>query len=119
MSFLYLPKELLNVILEYDGKIKYKYTKGNYKNGNYINIIHKYDERYKIIHPIISRKLKIIKKCIINDITNKNRFYLEFFFENINYRGLCYDYYFSSINKCQICFFDLRADREQIIPYIT
>jgi len=70
MSFLYLPKGLINIILEYDGKIKY--TK-----GNYINIIHKYDERYKIITHIISKKLNILKSCML-DNTNRNRFFLNF-----------------------------------------
>ena len=117
MNFPYLPKELINIILEYDGKIKYKYTKGNCTNRNYINIIHKYDKRYEIITPIISKKLNILKSCML-DNTNKNRFFFEFFFENVSYRGLCYDYYFSLTDKCQICFFDLTIDREQIIPYI-
>ena len=30
----YIPKELVNVILDYDGRIQYK-------NGQYINVIHK------------------------------------------------------------------------------
>ena len=30
----YIPKELLDIILAYDGRIKYK-------NGKYVNIIHK------------------------------------------------------------------------------
>jgi len=37
----YIPKELVNIILEYDGRIKYK-------KGKYINIIHKLDYRYNI-----------------------------------------------------------------------
>jgi len=34
-----LPIDIVNVILQFYGKIKYK-------NGEYINIIHKYDFRY-------------------------------------------------------------------------
>ena len=48
MNFIsYLPKELIDIILEYDGRIKYK-------KGKYVNIIHKNDIRYKIINKIIS-----------------------------------------------------------------
>ena len=49
-----LPKELLHIILEYDGRIKYR-------NGQYVNIIHKHDERYNIITLIISKKMYIMK----------------------------------------------------------
>ena len=34
----YIPNELLDIILEYDGRIKYK-------NGQYVTIIHQNDER--------------------------------------------------------------------------
>ena len=54
MKVSYIPEELLHIILSYDGRIKYK-------NGKYVNIIHKNDERYNIITPIISKKLKIIQ----------------------------------------------------------
>ena len=33
-----------------------------YKDGKYVNIIHKNDERYNIITPIISKKIKIMQK---------------------------------------------------------
>ena len=50
----YIPLELLNIILAYDGRIKYK-------KGKYVNIIHKNDIRYNIIQPIINKKIEIIK----------------------------------------------------------
>jgi hypothetical protein len=40
-----LPQDTINVILEFYGKIKYK-------NGKYINIIHKYDFRYALLSTI-------------------------------------------------------------------
>ena len=49
MKVPYIPKELLNIILEYDGRI-------NYKNGKYVNILHKNDIRYNIIKSVINKK---------------------------------------------------------------
>ena len=49
MHFPYIPKELINIILEFDGKIKYR-------KGEYVNIIHKHDNRYNIIEPLIFEK---------------------------------------------------------------
>ncbi len=43
--FAKLPQDTINVILEFFGKIKYK-------NGQYINIIHKYDFRYSLLTTI-------------------------------------------------------------------
>ena len=40
-----LPKEIMHIILEYYGQIYYK-------NGTYINKIHKYDLRYKLLEHI-------------------------------------------------------------------
>ena len=46
-----LPFDVLNLILEYDGRIKYLH-----KEQIYINIISKNDYRYNIIETIINNK---------------------------------------------------------------
>ena len=49
-----LPYELKNIIFEYDGRIKYKYKiKNSIDYHKYVNIIHKHDQRYNAIQPII------------------------------------------------------------------
>ena len=95
----YIPKELIHIILEYDGRIKYR-------NGEYVNIIHKNDERYNIISPLINKKMEIKKTMEIYE----NGFYFEFDFDRINGIGLVYDYNFSFPGKFEICYFDFRSD---------
>ena len=106
-----LPIELVNIILEYDGRIKYK-------KGKYINIIHKYDFRYNLIQEVISKKKEIIKDVSIDGL----RFYFEFRFTNLSYMGLCYDYGWSFSNKpteFEICYFNVKDGRwEQIRSYL-
>ena len=43
-----LPYELVNIILDYDGRIKYK-QKNAIDYHKYVNVIHKYDERYNLL----------------------------------------------------------------------
>ena len=69
MIFQYIPQELVNIILEYDGRIKYK-------KGKYINIIHKLDYRYSIIHQLISKKINYLN-FIYNELLIKNSYILE------------------------------------------
>lgn len=103
MKVPYIPKELLDIILEYDGRIKYK-------NGKYVNIIHKYDERYNIIKPLISKKMEIMKTIEIK--YDGRGFYFEFFLNKTT--GLVYDYNFSYKTTFEICYFDFKNGWEQI-----
>jgi hypothetical protein len=107
MKFPYIPKDLLHIILEYDGRIKYK-------NGKYVNIIHKNDERYNIINPIINKKIEITKTIELR----RSGFYFEFGFDTFNSAGLAYDYNFSYKNKFEICYYDFRNDIIQIRTYL-
>jgi hypothetical protein len=108
MNPIYIPKDLLNIILEYDGRIKYK-------NGKYIDVIHIRDYRYNIITPIIIKKILIIKKT---HLSNNNSFYFEFGFDIDNRIGLCYDYGFNAPDVLEICYYDLRRGWEQIRTFL-
>ena len=70
MNGLYIPKDALHIILEYYGRIKYK-------NGKYRNVIHKDDERYNMITPIINKKMVILNNIVLRG----SEFYFEFGFD--------------------------------------
>ena len=55
-----LPFDVLNLILEYDGRIKYIH-----KEGIYANIISKNDNRYNILASNIDKKMNYIKQFCI------------------------------------------------------
>ena len=101
-----LPKDLLHIILELDGRIKYR-------NGKYVNIIHKYDERYHILTPIINKKKEIVKTINIDGAS----FYFEFRFDGHRDIGLCYDVGFNAPERFEICYVDLRNGWKQIRTY--
>tara|TARA_B100000902_G_C27294673_1_gene909228 strand:+ start:1998 stop:2375 length:378 start_codon:yes stop_codon:yes gene_type:complete len=100
-----LPYELKNIIFEYDGRIKYKYKQKNHIDYHkFVNIIHKYDERYNIITPIINKKIEILQNAEVS----KNGFYFEFEFDKQPNIALCYDYNFSYTDTFEICYTDMR-----------
>jgi len=117
-----LPYELVNIILDYDGQIKYKYkTKNSIDYHKYVNVIHKYDERYNIIRPIISKKQQIMTDT--DTRPNDTSFYFEFAFDNQSHLFLCYDYNWSYNNQFEICYTDMRGSghvfgSDQIRTYI-
>jgi hypothetical protein len=110
MSFPYIPKELLHIILDYDGRIKFK-------KGKYIDQIQKKDYRYDIIRNVISKKIEILKKIIVID--RNNNFYFELRFDSQYLMGLCYDYNWCYRDKYEICFFNFKNNNcIQIRSYI-
>ena len=117
-----LPYELVNIILDYDGQIKYKYkTKNSIDYHKYVNVIHKYDERYNIIAPIIHKKQTIMKDTDTSPVDTS--FYFEFAFENQPNVMLCYDYNWSANNEFEICYTDMKGSghvfgSDQIRTYI-
>jgi len=90
-----IPTELLDIILQYDGRIKYR-------NGKFVNIIHKNDERYNIITPIICKKIKIMETIELCD----SGFYFQFCFNTYKCIGLAYEYVLK--DKFEICYSDWR-----------
>ena len=106
-----LPYELKNIILEYDGRIEYRYKKKNAIDYHkFVNIIHKYDERYNVITPIIHKKQQIITNTQLW-WCNRNlpRFYFEVIFDNNPNFILCYDYNWAEYNQFEICYTDFRG----------
>ena len=98
-----LPYELVNIILDYDGRIKYKYkTKNSIDYHKYVNVIHKHDKRYSIIRPIIGKKLKIVKNISICPFDTS--YYFDLAFNKQPNLVLYYDYNWSFVNQFKICY---------------
>ena len=130
-----LPVELVDKILQYDGRMKYR-------KGEFVNVIDPKLWRFYrfILDPLLKKKINIqtIGICSINRISNKlssslpnnpgfnfgptwnfytknkflregtnNKFYFEFEFDTLPRVGLCYDYYWG-FNNFQIVYFDAR-----------
>jgi hypothetical protein len=101
-----LPYELVNLICEYDGRIKYKYKQKNHVDYHkFVNVIHKYDERYNIITPVIDKKKDIIRNTYVSHVDTG--FFFEVMFDNKPNVMLCYDYNWSYNNQFEICYADM------------
>lgn len=94
----YIPKEIINLILEYDGRIKDR-------NGKYINIISKKDIRYKIIQQVMSKKMELIVKIALK----QSYFFIHYNFIINYYAGIFFD-----INKYEISCYNKRNIWEKI-----
>lgn len=103
-----LPYELKTIILEYEGHIEYRYKrKDAIDYHKFVNIIHKQDDRYNVLIPIINKKKKIMKET--DTIPNDTRFYFEFAFDKLSRLFLCYDYNWSYDNVFEICYTDMKG----------
>lgn len=71
----YFPFDILNLIFEYDGRIKY-----SHKERIYRNIISKNDPRYSIIKTKINNKKELINK--FNKGNNGLKYYIDIFYKN-------------------------------------
>ena len=101
-----LPRELVNIILEYDGRIKYKYKlKNAIDYHKFVNVIHKQDYRYNIIKPVIDKKKNVMMNTYVSPVDTS--FYFEFAFDKQPNLFLCYDYNWSYNNQFEICYTDL------------
>ena len=102
-----LPYELKNIILEYDGRIKYKYKNKNHIDYHkFVNVIHKYDNRYSIITPVIDKKKDIILNLMGVSPVGTG-FFFEFAFDNQPNIILCFAYNWSYDNQFEIGYTNL------------
>ena len=70
-----LPFDVLNIILQYDGRIKYLH-----KKHIYVNIINKNDYRYNIIEKKINNQINLIQH--FNMGNNGLKYYIHVYYKN-------------------------------------
>lgn len=104
----YLPFELVDLILSYDGRIRFR-------NGRFSNVILSNDPRYEVIEPVIRKKMTILRT--ISTTIYGSGFYFEFNFDSLARMGLCYDYHWSYSNKFEICYYNFRNPSAHIQRY--
>lgn len=98
------PVDIINIILQYDGRIRYR-------KGKFIDSIHPKDERYNILESIIKKKHQIYRKGGIFSLRDES-FYFEIPFNGIKQASLCYSAggwssaAFSKKNMIEICYYN-------------
>ena len=124
-----LPLELVDKILQFDGRMKYR-------KGEFVDVIHPINLNFYrfILNPILKKKINMyidlewltnLPKGIVETdetietgfnmrfIDNKyvytNKFYFEFEFDSLPGVGLSYDYYWGT-SFFEICYYDFRND---------
>lgn len=102
-----VPRDILNIILEYDGQIRYR-------SGKYINIIPKNDARRKILDAILIKKQEILETA---DVDGAAFFYVVPF-DKHPWMGVSYDYRFSDSDRFEICFYNYKNNRT-VLKYKT
>ena len=70
-----IPFDVLNIILQYDGRIKYIH-----KESIFVNIISKNDYRYNILETKINSKMNIINNFNIGN--NGLKYYIDIYYKN-------------------------------------
>jgi len=70
-----LPFDVLNIILQYDGRIKY-----SHKYRIYVNIISKSDYRYNIVQPKINNQVDLINRFNIGN--NGLQYYIDILYKD-------------------------------------
>ena len=70
-----IPFDVLNIILEYDGRIKYIH-----KDRIYVNIISKNDYRYNVVETKMKDKINLIQNLIHGN--NGLKYYIDVYYKN-------------------------------------
>jgi hypothetical protein len=98
-----LPRDILHIILKFNGTIIYF-------NGKYfdINKIKESDYRYNLLKPVILKKTDMEINVVIPHY-NRATFYFVFRFDGMPKAGLVYDFD-GFRNIFEICYFDFRID---------
>lgn len=109
------PLDIVKIILQYDGRIKYR-------NGCYIDTIDPKDNRYHMLKNIIDKKFQIYKNGTIFSYTDES-FFFEVPLGRLKNHFLCYSAggwssaAFTKKNMVEICYCSF--DKNDIYHYKT